>query len=85
MKTYETVIGTKRLNEYIQHGWTKDHTFTKPTEFSDDGNTVVDVKPAFVIVWDQESEPWRPKEQSRMEGQPLVLMEMLGEDGGQSS
>ena len=60
METHQTVVGTKRLNEYIKLGWKRIHVFTKATERNDDGE-VVDSDAAFVIVWDLPGEPKIPK------------------------
>ncbi|MGA3285317.1 MAG: hypothetical protein ABSD57_12780 [Verrucomicrobiota bacterium] len=60
METHKTVIGTKKLNEYIKLGWKRIHVFTKATEFDDDGKPA-QYDAAFVIVWDLPGKPEEPK------------------------
>ncbi len=60
MEKHKTVIGTNRLNEYVELGWKRIHVFTKPTEWDENG-VVADAEPAFVIVWDLAGEPVEPK------------------------
>ena len=60
METHRTVIGTKKLNEYIKHGWKRLHVFTKPIAWGDD-DAPTDFDAAFVVVWDLPGEPVLPK------------------------
>jgi hypothetical protein len=60
MEKYKTVIGTKKLNEYIALGWKRIHVFTKATEFDEDGKPA-EHDAAFVIVWDGVGSPPLPK------------------------
>ena len=59
MEKYKTVIGTKKLNAYIQLGWKRIHVFTKAVESDDEGKPT-EYDAAFVIVWDCLGEPPMP-------------------------
>ena len=62
METFKTVIGAKRVNEYLKLGWKRVHVFSKPTEWSEDGSPA-NYDAAFVIVWDSPAEPQDPEKQ----------------------
>lgn len=61
MQTYKTVVGDKAVNAHTALGWKCVHVFTKPSQWSDDGNSVTEHEAAFVLFWDSFGDPAIPE------------------------
>ena len=73
MKQYAEIIGTQKLNEYVKLGWDMTLAYAKPVVWSDDGNTVTEVRPAFVVAWNKDSEPVKPQKPQIPEPIPVPV------------